>query len=109
MVRKRKHKVPDNVCFCAQQCIEKYLKAFLVFHHIGFPKTHALEALLDFVVHVEPALESIRSELNILQPYAIDVRYPGFSATIEESKDAVKIMKRLRTVLRQHLGLSLDT
>ncbi len=30
----------DTICFHAQQCAEKYLKGFLTFHQIGFPKTH---------------------------------------------------------------------
>jgi HEPN domain-containing protein len=30
----------DTVCFHAQQCVEKYLKAFLVLEGIDFPKTH---------------------------------------------------------------------
>ena len=108
MARKRKHQAPDNVCFCAQQCAEKYLKAFLVCHQIAFPKTHALETLLDFAIQVEPDLESLRLELAVLQPYAVGVRYPDFSASIEESRDAVKIMKRLRRVLRQRLGLPIE-
>jgi len=106
MVRKRKQRSPDNVCFCAEQCIEKYLKAFLVQHRIPFPKTHLLESLLDLIIQVEPSLEHLRSALAVLQPYAVEVRYPGFSATVEESQEAVKIMKRVRAVLRQQFGLS---
>lgn len=32
----------DTVCFHAQQCVEKYLKALLSLHGIDFPKTHDL-------------------------------------------------------------------
>ena len=35
----------DTVCFHAQQCVEKYLKAFLVLEGIDFPKTHDIEVL----------------------------------------------------------------
>jgi len=108
MVRKRKHKAPDNVCFCSQQCIEKYLKAFLIQHRISFPKTHALRELLDLVVRVDASLESIREDVTTLQPYAVDVRYPGFSATIQEAKEAVQLMKRLRALLRPKLGLPVE-
>ncbi len=34
-----------TVCFNAQQCIEKYLKAFLVKHKRDFRKTHELGEL----------------------------------------------------------------
>lgn len=34
------------ICFHAQQAVEKFLKAFLVFHDVDFPKTHDLDFLL---------------------------------------------------------------
>ena len=60
LARKRKDPVPDNVCFSAQQCVEKYLKAFLVYHRKGFPKTHDLAELLKIAFVVDPLLEVIR-------------------------------------------------
>ncbi|MBW1960508.1 MAG: HEPN domain-containing protein [Deltaproteobacteria bacterium] len=38
-----------TVCFHAQQCAEKYLKAFLTFKNIDFPKTHDIGELLALV------------------------------------------------------------
>lgn len=35
-----------TVCFHAQQCAEKYLKALLTLHAVPFPKTHHLPELL---------------------------------------------------------------
>ena len=35
----------DTVCFHAQQCAEKYVKALLVFRGVDFPRTHDLEVL----------------------------------------------------------------
>jgi HEPN domain-containing protein len=40
MLRARKNPVYDAVCFHAQQCAEKYLKAFLQEHERNIPKTH---------------------------------------------------------------------
>lgn len=106
MVRKRSEPVPDNVCFCAHQCIEKYLKAFLVFHRIRFPKTHDLLALLDFAVDIDSDLEELRLDLNYLYPFAVEFRYPGENATVEESKQAVRAMRRVRRTLRAKLDLA---
>src|SRR5436309_1859575 len=36
----------DTVCFHAQQCIEKYLKAVLVYNGVDFPRTHNLSVLI---------------------------------------------------------------
>ena len=106
MVRKRKEIAPDNVCFCAQQCVEKYLKAFLILHRVPFPKTHDLDALLDRAVELDGQLESLRPDAVRLNPYAVQFRYPGNEATIAESKEAVRMMKRLRAVLREKLGVA---
>ncbi len=44
----------DAVCFHAQQCAEKYLKAFLQEANIPFPKTHDLADLLASALSIEP-------------------------------------------------------
>ena len=33
----------SSICFHAQQAVEKFLKAFLVYHEIDFPKSHDLD------------------------------------------------------------------
>src|SRR5215210_9139023 len=68
---------PDAVCFHAQQCAEKYLKALLVEHSIYFPKTHDLLVLLELVLPRCVAAEAAREPLVNLSPYAVDIRYPG--------------------------------
>jgi len=35
----------DTVCFHAQQCVEKHIKALLVFRATPFPKTHDVAVL----------------------------------------------------------------
>ena len=36
----------STICFHAQQAVEKYLKAFLIFHDVDFPRTHDVDFLL---------------------------------------------------------------
>src|SRR5262245_37852782 len=88
LARKRKDPVPDNVCFSAQQCVEKYLKAFLVYHRKGFPRTHDLAELLKIALVVDPPLAVTRVNVRELLPYAVTFRYPGKEATTEESRRA---------------------
>jgi len=104
LARKR-HSVPNSVCFHCEQCIEKYLKALLISHRIYFPKTHDLLELLKLVLPVEPLLQGLEEALQNLNPYAAAFRYPGEEATIKEAKEAVKVMKYLRNLLRERLGL----
>jgi HEPN domain-containing protein len=56
-----KEKPPcDTVCFHAEQCAEKYLKGFLTYHQIEFPKTHSIETLVGLC---KPVIPEIGGEL----------------------------------------------
>jgi HEPN domain-containing protein len=103
--RARKYPNFDAVCFHAQQCVEKYLKAILIDNQKGFSKTHDLEFLLDELLPVYPTMEAARSDFQILTQYAVQYRYPGESADKDEATETIKILKRIRTELRLLVGL----
>lgn len=88
----------DTVCFHTQQCAEKYLKAFLVFHEVDFPKTHDLVLLENLTA--SPGLKGIH--LHTLNRYSMEARYPGDWETITraEAEKAVVIAKRVRNAVR---------
>ena len=103
--RARKNRNHDAVCFHAQQCIEKYFKAFLQKQQIPFSKTHDLVMLVRACVPKQPLWETWVEEMDILTRYAVLFRYPGESATREDSISAVRILRKHRKELRQALGL----
>ena len=103
MARKRKSSVPDIVGFHCQQCVEKYLKAFLVLKKVDFPKTHDLIEILERAADKDPFLEIFRSELRMLNPFSVQFRYPGEGATIDDAKAALKSMRRVRKFLREKI------
>lgn len=105
MARKRNKPVPDIVGFHSQQCVEKYLKAFLVSTKVDFPKTHDLIELLEIAITKDPLIEIFRVDLRILNPFSVQFRYPGESATLEESKIALKTMKKVSKFFRAKFGL----
>ena len=78
--RELKAKPPalDAVCFHAQQCVEKYMKAILQENEIDFEKIHDLDVLLQRCQQFIPELEEYRDDLIKLSAYAVDIRYPGF-------------------------------
>lgn len=43
----------DIACFHAQQAAEKYLKGYLLFHQIKFPKIHDLESLIELCCQIK--------------------------------------------------------
>lgn len=104
-IRARKNPNHDGVCFHAEQCIEKYLKARLVEAGIAFTKTHDLSKILDLTLPLEPLWETWRSDLDLLTSFAVEYRYPGESATKSDARRAYEICRRLRTGIRESLAM----
>lgn len=104
--RQKKHKLPNSICFHCQQCIEKYLKAFLIYNEFKPPRTHDLRKLNDIAVNFNSSLKNIYDFLEQLNPYSVEFRYPGDSATQKEAKQAVQAMKKARKVLiKKFIGI----
>jgi len=101
--RVRKNPNYDAVCFHAQQCAEKYLKACLCESGIAFGKIHDLVALLDKVIVVEPLWESFRESLAYISGYAVSLRYPGEIADYEAAVDARQRCRAFRGSARASL------
>ena len=93
-------------CFHAQQAAEKYLKAHLTWHQIEFPKTYAIEQLLDLVKGAEPETASSLRNAVALTPYGVDIRYPGEQPEPdrEEARDAMELARKVRDAVMDSLG-----
>jgi HEPN domain-containing protein len=99
---------PDFVggaAFHSQQSAEKYLKAFLVWHQIEFPKTHDIEALLKLAGRTDDKIPEILREAAMLTPYGVDYRYPGEYPEVSRSdaERALRLADRVRTEIRNRL------
>ncbi|HLF26080.1 MAG TPA: HEPN domain-containing protein [Anaerolineae bacterium] len=105
LARHRNRPVPDIVCNQCQQCAEKYLKALLIRRRIDFPKTHDLIQLKNLLTPADADVQLMTDRLAVLTPYAIDGRYPGLEATVEDAREAVNAMKEMRKFARAKLGL----
>ena len=95
----------DDVCFHAQQCAEKYLKARLSEADVVFPRTHDLTALLDLAIPIEPVWASHMEDLAYLTDFAVVLRYPGGSADRDMAEEAHRRCSAFRRTARESLGL----
>jgi len=95
----------DAVCFHAQQCVEKLMKALLIHLGVTPPKTHDLRALEALLAPVCPQWSWPGQELRFLSRASVDFRYPGEQADKEEARQACEIAGALRQKLRVLLGL----
>jgi len=97
--------VHNVVCFLAQQCAEKYIKAVLEEHGIPFPKAHDLVALLSLGGGLLAELDSRAEQLAHLSTFGIGARYPGVHADRQAAEEAMATAEEVRSIARQNLGL----
>lgn len=93
------------VGFHCQQAAEKYLKAFLTWHQIDFPKTHDIDELLDLVATTNAKLAKSLRSAGILTDYGVETRYPGDAPelTLEQAREAVKLAEVTRKAILKAL------
>lgn len=99
----------DAVCFHAQQCAEKQLKAYMVESEISFPRTHDLELLVKLVMSIAQHFESLLPSARNLTAMAVEVRYPGMSVDSEDAEYALKACKNIYDYINANLYLSDET
>ena len=94
---------PYVICFHCQQCIEKYLKAFLTVYGEIPPPTHNLIRLNSTATEYEKSLDEIYDSLEELYPYSVAIRYPGIQVASEDAERAIEIMGELRLKLKNSI------
>ena len=97
--------VYDAMCFHAQQCVEKYCKAWLSERQVDFPRTHDLEVLAKLCLPSLAALAALLDDLRFLTSFAVEIRYPGIFAARHDAERCWQSASRARALLREHLGL----
>ncbi|MBI4660718.1 MAG: HEPN domain-containing protein [Verrucomicrobia bacterium] len=105
LARRRKRPLWNGVCFHAQQCVEKYLKARMEEAGLPLQRTHDLDVLLNYLLPVEPLWSAFRPALQNLTDYAVDFRYPGQNANKTQARRALADCKLMRREARASLSL----
>lgn len=94
----------EELCFHAQQSVEKCIKAILIKNGIGFPKTHNIQVLLELLPAylIEPVSDAAK-----LTVYASNSRYPGDHSMVDKNEwqDAVNtaglVLKWAEEIIRK--------
>jgi HEPN domain-containing protein len=92
----------ESLCYHAQQCAEKALKAALVAFHIPVPKTHSIGLLLD-LLSSQTVIPADVQEAAILTDYAVMSRYPGDAEPVTQLQyeEAVHLAETVATWARR--------
>ena len=83
----------EDLCFDAQQAVEKSLKAMLIKLDQSFPNTHSIGTLLKLIEEAGVEIPKNINQAKLLTTYAVDARYPGDYEPVskEEYMEALKI------------------
>ena len=89
------------IAYHAQQCAEKYLKAFLVYKKKDFPYTHDIARLLELCMPYGSWPEDILAAAR-LTSYAVSARYPGEESKVskKEALNAIELASLVRRAVK---------
>lgn len=89
---------PSTAAFLSQQMAEKYLKGLLVFYQKPYTKIHDLLGLETLLLEINPEVKEIHEDLQNLNRYYIETRYPGDYPLISEKEadEAYSFAKRVK-------------
>ncbi len=104
--RQKKNFRPEKLCWDCEQCVEKYLKAFLTRHRVKFERTHKLEELNALCLTADTDFRLIKTLVDKADICDPKIRYPGKSVTEEDARAAFAAMKQIRKFVRAKLGLA---
>jgi len=89
----------DMICFHMQQCVEKYLKAFLIFNGREIRKTHIIEELIKECSEVDSDFQQLFAmKAHLLTDFAVELRYPGDVSlpSNEETRETIEVAEQVR-------------
>lgn len=91
----------SQICFFMPAGAEKYLKGFLVFHKIKFPKIHDLTELVKLCAKIDKNFSKILDDASTLGQYYLIARYPieYKEAGKKEAKEALMMAEKIKEMV----------
>ncbi len=82
----------EDLCYDAQQAVEKAMKSVCILHEIVFPKTHDIAYLIKLLEKGNVEVPKELQNAKILTSYAVETRYPEDYEPVDED-DYLKAVK----------------
>lgn len=96
----------STICFHSQQAVEKYLKAYLVYSNIDFPRTHDVDFLLLECQKIDS--NEFNVDLGSLSDFGVNIRYPDdfYIPDKEETYQYLTIAHTIQQIVEKKIKLS---
>ncbi|MBF0516549.1 MAG: HEPN domain-containing protein [Nitrospirae bacterium] len=87
----------EDICFDAQQPVEKALKSVCVMHNIRFNRAHDIAYLIDLLDSAGIKLPQKLQRAKLLTNYAVETRYPGDYIPVDKTmyEEALEIAENI--------------
>ncbi len=87
----------EDLCYDAQQAVEKAFKSICIINEIVFPKTHDIAYLIELLEKGGVEVPENLQNAKILTGYAVETRYPGDYEPVDEEdlRKAIGIAKEV--------------
>lgn len=89
----------DTICYHCHQSAEKALKGYLIFQETMFHKIHDLIVLLNLCLSKDKTLDRLREDLEILNQYYIETKYPPDMPIDYSKQEAEEAISKARFIL----------
>jgi HEPN domain-containing protein len=98
----------DTAVYHTQQCAEKALKGFLVFHEWEIEKTHHLKPILEACMQIDKTFVILTEEAISLSPFATEFRYPDeiLMPELEDALQAISSARRIFEFVKSEILIS---
>ncbi|MHB9030647.1 MAG: HEPN domain-containing protein [Candidatus Latescibacterota bacterium] len=103
------HPTTDAICFHMQQCVEKYLKGYLVFFRKEIERTHNIGRILRECMDLDPSFSEIDTPaVNRLTLYATELRHPDdfYIPSLDETREAIQQAEMVKAFVHEKLRIA---
>ncbi|MCX6150892.1 MAG: HEPN domain-containing protein [Ignavibacteriales bacterium] len=76
----------EDLCFEAEQAVEKALKALCILFDIKFPRTHNIQHLVELIENINFKFPEELLAIKELTEYSVETRYPGEYESVSEEE-----------------------
>ena len=89
----------EIICYLCAQAVEKYLKAFLIYHNTVPKKTHDLAFLNSICINKHNDFCNIQQLCDFLTAFSNDIRYPhSYEVTQDDANFSIKAVEKVRNI-----------
>jgi HEPN domain-containing protein len=95
----------DTICYHAHQAAEKSLKGLLICKGGEMPRTHDLVELLNLCIGREVRLEQFKDDIEVLNKYYIEAKYPPDMPIVYSKDEAAKALDIAQLIFKTLSGM----